>query len=75
MLHNERENTTFKELSKSQNIRLLDVFFIGPFMIYVSQKAKGINNLEKFTLLGLGIATIYYNGNNYLDNKKRKENA
>ena len=75
MLHNERENTTFKELSKSQNIRLLDVFFIGPFMIYVSQKAKGINNLEKFTLLGLGIATIYYNGKNYLDNKKRKENA
>ena len=75
MLHNERENTTFKELSKSQNIRLLDVFFIGPFMIYVSQKAKGINNLEKFTLLGLCIATIYYNGKNYLDNKKRKENA
>lgn len=75
MLHNERENTTFEELSKSQYIRLLDVFFIGPFMIYVSQKAKGINNLEKFTLLGLGIATIYYNGKNYLDNRKRQENV
>tara|TARA_Y100000004_G_scaffold139093_1_gene157845 strand:- start:180 stop:407 length:228 start_codon:yes stop_codon:yes gene_type:complete len=75
MLHNERENTTFEELSKSQYIRLLDVFFIGPFMIYVSQKAKGINNLEKFTLLGLGIATIYYNGRNYLDNRKRQENV
>ena len=75
MLHNERENTTFEERSKSQYIRLLDVFFIGPFMIYVSQKAKGINNLEKFTLLGLGIATIYYNGKNYLDNRKRQENV
>ena len=75
MLHQEKTQTTVEEISKSQTIRLLDVFFIGPFMIYVSQKAKGINNLEKFTLLGLGIATIYYNGKNYLDNKKRKENA
>ena len=74
MLHTERENTNFKELSKSQNIRLLDVFFIGRFMIYISQKSKGISNLEKFTLLGLGIATIYYNGKNYLDNRKRKDN-
>ena len=45
------------------------VFFIGPFMIYVSSKAKGLNNLERFTLYGLGVATIYYNGKNYLESK------
>ena len=44
-------------------------FFIGPFMIYVSSKAKGLTNLERFTLYGLGVATIYYNGKNYLESK------
>ena len=69
MLHNEKGHTTVEELSKSQTIRLLDVFFIGPFMIYVSSKAKGLTNLERFTLYGLGVATIYYNGKNYLESK------
>ena len=65
----EEDKTTITEISKSQNIRLLDVFFIGPFMIYISKKAKGLNKIESFTLLALGVATIYYNGRNYLDNK------
>ena len=69
MLHQEKTQTTVEEISKSQTIRLLDVFFIGPFMIYVSSKAKGLNNLERFTLYGLGVATIYYNGKNYLESK------
>ena len=67
MFHKEKENTTVEEVSKSQFIRLLDVFFIGPYMIYISKKAKGLNKLESFTLLALGVATIYYNGKNYLD--------
>jgi len=69
MFHTEKGNTIQSELSKSQNIRLLDVFFIGPFMMYIGYKAKGITDLEKYMLYGLGIATIYYNGKNYLDNE------
>tara|TARA_R100001086_G_scaffold148168_1_gene78461 strand:- start:367 stop:579 length:213 start_codon:yes stop_codon:yes gene_type:complete len=69
MFHKEKENTTVEEVSKSQFIRLLDVFFIGPYMIYISKKAKGLNKLESFTLLALGVATIYYNGKNYLDSR------
>ena len=69
MFHKEKENTTVEEVSKSQFIRLLDVFFIGPYMIYISKKAKGLNKLESFTLLALGVATIYYNGKNYLDRR------
>jgi len=65
----EEDKTTITEISKSQNIRLLDVFFIGPYIIYISKKAKGLNKLESITLLALGVATIFYNGRNYLNNK------
>ena len=65
----EEDKTNITEISKSQNIRLLDVFFIGPYMIYISKKAKGISKLESFTLFALGVATIFYNGKNYLKNK------
>jgi hypothetical protein len=65
----ETKKGTIAEVSKSQNIRLLDVFFIGPFMIYIGYKAKGLTNLERYMMYGLGIATIYYNGKNYLSNK------
>ena len=61
--------TTVEEQSKSQNIRLLDVFFIGPFMMYIGYKAKGISNLERYTLFALGVATIYYNGKNYIESR------
>jgi len=65
----EVKETTVKEMSKSQNIRLLDVFFIGPFMIYAGYKAQGLTDLERYLLYGIGIATIVYNGKNYLRNK------
>ena len=65
----DEEKTTITEISKSQNIRLLDVFFIGPFMIYISNKSKGLSKIESLTLLALGVATIFYNGKNYLNNK------
>ena len=71
MLHTEKDSPTITELSKSQNIRLLDVFFIGPFMIYIGYKAKGLTELERYMMYGLGIATIYYNGKNYLKNENR----
>jgi len=51
-----------------QTIRLIDVFFIGPFMIYVGTK-KELTNPVRLTLWGLGAATIIYNGLNYLKNK------
>jgi len=47
---------------KSQTIRLLDVFFIGPVMVVGGAKLGGV--LGK-TLVVLGIATILYNAKNY----------
>jgi hypothetical protein len=60
-----------KEISKSQNIRLFDVFALGPFMVYLAYKYKNIKPLER-GILGLsGVATIIYNYRNYIANKRK----
>ena len=70
----ETNQSTIEELSKSQNVRLLDVFFIGPFIIYASNKAKGLSPLERNVLFIIGLGTIIYNGKNYLKNKNAVQN-
>lgn len=52
-----------------QDVRLIDIFFIGPFLIYVGMN-KELSMPIRLTLLGIGAATIIYNGNNYLKNKR-----
>ena len=64
--------TSVEELSKSQNIRLIDVFIISPFLIYVGNKAEGISSFERNVLYIIGVATLIYNGKNYIKNKKQK---
>lgn len=49
---------------KSQTIRLLDVFLIGPLMIYGGWKLR--KEVPGSTLALFGVATIIYNGINYL---------
>jgi len=65
MFHVEQKAPTL-ETSKSQFIRLLDVYALGPFMLYVAYKAKNLSSAEKAALAGIGAATMYYNGKNYL---------
>lgn len=48
---------------KAQWVRLADVFFIGPLMIWGGLKIKGVGG---YTLAALGAGTIVYNGRNYL---------
>ena len=67
----EKVDSTVEEVQKSQVVRLIDVFFIAPFLVYASTKSK-LSKLDKYVLLGLGVATLYYNGVNYLENKKTK---
>ena len=54
------------QMGKSQGIRLLDVFLLGPFMVYFSYKAKGVSDLERNLMYALGVATVLYNAKNYL---------
>ena len=48
---------------KTQTIRLIDVFLLGPFMIWAGTQLKG--DITKTAMIGAGVATILYNARNY----------
>jgi hypothetical protein len=45
-------------------VRLLDVFVLGPFMVWAGLQQK--DPLLLAGLVSIGIGTIWYNGRNYL---------
>lgn len=52
-------------LPKAQAVRLLDVWALGPLMVYVALADAG-EPLPRLALLAAGAATVTYNGRNYL---------
>lgn len=52
---------------KSQTVRLIDVFLLGPAMIFAARKLTGY---EKVFMLSMGIGTILFNAVNYETVKK-----
>ena len=66
----EKTQSTVTEIQKSQNTRLLDVFIIAPILIYAGSQ-KNLSKWLKMSLYTIGVATAYYNGRNYLINKKK----
>jgi len=50
---------------KSQPIRLLDIFIIGPLMVYGGTTLKSTNSVAGWALTAFGLGTILYNANNY----------
>lgn len=67
----EIKKETIEEYQKSQNIRLIDVFVIAPICIYAGIY-KSSPNWIRYALIGIGLATAYYNGKNYIRNSKKK---
>lgn len=58
-----------------QYIRLADVFFVAPVMIYAGTNAM-LPFWLRASLIATGAATLVYNGVNYINIKdKLKENA
>ena len=57
---------------KTQEIRLIDVFILGPFMVWAGYELGKKKDLygAGMALALSGVATIYYNGNNYLQVKR-----
>lgn len=53
-----------------QDVRLMDVFLIAPFLIFVGVNYKTLPPAIRATLVSLGAVTLLYNGFNYLKNKK-----
>ena len=66
---NVETTTTHTPLLTINQVRLLDVFVVAPILIYAGTR-KELNKTLKTALIGLGIATLVYNGNNYLKNKQ-----
>ena len=53
--------------SKTQFVRLLDVFLYGPLLIYIAfDQSNNLNEIIRFTLLLMGATTMSYNARNYL---------
>jgi len=69
----EKKVETIEEYQKSQNIRLIDVFFIAPVCVYAGLKAKELPNWVRASLVLIGLSTFYYNGKNYLINKSKEK--
>lgn len=49
-----------------QTVRLLDVFVVTPFLLYVGTRKELPKHLRT-GVVALAVATFLYNGKNYLD--------
>jgi hypothetical protein len=58
-------NTRCPEVSKSQQIRVLDVVLLGPGTIAAGLYRSPLPLWARVSLIGYGIATIGYNWHNY----------
>lgn len=52
---------------KSQSVRLVDVFVLGPFMLWAGSQTRGLPEWARAALLVGGLATVLYNAQNYLE--------
>ncbi len=52
-------------MDKAQQIRLLDVLLVGPFMVWFGVSAQA-PTWARLSMATLGVLTILYNGANYL---------
>ena len=55
---------------KSQAIRLVDVFALGPFMVWFGMEAKDVSEPARLAMIMAGMTTIALNGANYLRFRK-----
>lgn len=52
-----------------QPVRILDVFYVAPVILYAGIKGK-FNPFVKYSLIAIGVGTLVYNGVNYLKNNE-----
>jgi len=57
-----------KQIGNAQMVRLWDIFFIAPVLVFVGVKYK-MPILARIALIGIGIGTFIYNGYFYLKYK------
>ena len=60
---------------KSQEVRLLDVFALGPFMMWYAIRSKDQPDWARAVLAFSGLMTSLYNGANYVRIKRQQGEA
>ena len=58
-------------VAKPQYVRLIDVFLLGPALLYTATILSRDRPLLHLFLAVAGAGTIYYNARNYLDIQRR----
>lgn len=58
------------EVSKTQDVRLVDVVLLGPFMMWAARESRDLPEWARAVLFISGAATVAYNGRNYLVEKE-----
>jgi hypothetical protein len=61
------------DIGKPQNIRLADVFVLGPLSIWFGVKAEEMPTWARAAMIAYGVGTIAYNGKNYLENEEARK--
>jgi len=57
---------------KTQEIRLMDIFMLAPFLVWFGATATGVPQWAKIVMIISGILTAWYNGRNYLRKRRKK---
>lgn len=56
---------SFDTLAKTQKIRLFDIYFLGPFLLYAATRKGPLSKWSKRTLFVGGCMTVVYNWSKY----------
>jgi hypothetical protein len=60
------------EVSKSQFVRLVDIFAMGPLLLWFGVKGTSFPAWARLAILWSGVGTIAYNAKNYLETRERE---
>jgi hypothetical protein len=58
---------------KPQWVRTMDVFLLGPFLVWAGSRKSALPGWARLLLIASGVATSYYNQRNYLIYEKLRE--
>lgn len=61
--------STATEFQKSQAVRVIDMVFVAPVLVYAATTKNNLSEPLKIILFTIGIATFVYNANNYFKNR------
>lgn len=56
---------------KSQQVRLIDVFVLGPLLAWAGWEKSTLPTWVRACLFLSGVATVWYNGRNYIEIERR----